>query len=257
MRMTSRATKLALTLGLVACSAHAQSNSRPTVESSETKKPVEGSAAKTESGAAIHPNPQAAKALKVGEALPTIPALKNAKGEAVNLAEATQGKTTVLVFYRGGWCPYCNTHLAELAKIQPELAAHGVQVLAISPDSVTTLAAYPAEKQQPYTLLSDSDHAAAIAFGVAFAVDAETQAKLKGYGIDLVKASGNPDQVLPVPSVFVINPEGKVAFSHANADYTTRLSGAEILKAAGIESADSGSGTKEVEPAHEEGSGSK
>lgn len=209
----------------------------------------------------IHPKAEAAQPVKVGEQAPAGKGLRNAKGEAVDLAAVTKGKTTLLVFYRGSWCPYCNTHLGELAALQPELAANGVQVIAISPDSPATLAAYPAEKKKPYTLISESTFEAAKAFGVAFAVDKAMEEKLQGYGIDLAKASGNTAAVLPVPAVFVIGPDGLVKFSHANADYTKRLSGAQVLKALGLEP-QPGSGAKASEAgsaakASEEGSAHK
>lgn len=265
---------MATMLGITVGTAHAQSGSKPApkpaTQSSESKKADEGSATKADPRAVVHPKAEAAQPVKVGEQAPAVKGLRNAKGEAVDLAAVTKGKTTLLVFYRGGWCPYCNTHLAELAQLQPELAASGVQVVAISPDSPETLAAYPEDKKQPYSLLSDSSFEAAKAYGVAFAVDGATQEKLKGYGIDLAKASGNPTAVLPVPAVFVIGPDGMVKFSHANADYTKRLSGAQVLKALGIEqqpgsgakAPEAGSGAKETESGSapkpsEEGSGSK
>lgn len=248
MKSNVRTTLLAMSVALVAAThLPAQSGTKPAMQ------PAASSGTKAESQAAVAATAQQAKPLKVGDALPAVDALADAKGGSVSLADATKGKTSVVVFYRGGWCPYCNTHLADLARIQPELAAGGVQILAVSPDSPESLAKYGAEHPLPYTLLSDSQHKAMKAFGVAFVVDGETQAKLKGYGIDLAAASGNSEQVLPVPSVFVIDKDGKVSFAHANADYTKRLGGDEILAAAGIAPAAEGSGTKE--PAA--GSGSK
>ncbi|GAB4324746.1 MAG: hypothetical protein Kow0059_20470 [Candidatus Sumerlaeia bacterium] len=254
MRKTLQAALVATTLGITVGAAHAQSDykpaSRPAAHSSGTKHADHGSGMKDGLRTMIHSSAEAVQPVKVGERAPTVKGLRNARGEAVDLEAVSRGKTTLLVFYRGGWCPYCNAHLAELAKIQPELAANGVQIVAISPDSPETLAAYPDDKKQPYLLLSDSKHEAAKAFGVAFAVDAETQRSLKNHGFDLVEASGNPEVVLPVPSVFVIGPDGLVKFSHANPDYTKRLSGAEIMRALGIESKQ-GAGSKQMAPGSE------
>lgn len=180
----------------------------------------------------IHPDAKSAQPLNVGDPLPAA-AVKNAKGETIALADATKGKSTIIIFYRGSWCPYCNTHLADLAKLQPELTARGVQILAISPDSPATIAAYPADKQRPYALLSDTGHAAARAFGIAFKVDPTTVEKYKGYGINLVKATGTNDAVLPVPAVFIIGPDNKITFAHTNPDYRKRLTAADLQKALG------------------------
>ena len=40
----------------------------------------------------------------------------------------------VLTFYRGGWCPYCNTQLAGLRKAEKKLINLGFDVYFISPD---------------------------------------------------------------------------------------------------------------------------
>ena len=210
----------------------AQSAGKPAAAAA---KPTEAAATATKPNrAVIHASAAETMPVTVGEALPAMGPLKNAEGAPVSLADATKGKTSVIVLYRGGWCPYCVTHMAELARIQPDLAAQGVQLLAISPDSPATQKAFAAEHPLPYTLLSDSDHNAMKALGVAFALDAATIEKYKEYGIDLVKASGNPEQALPVSSVFVVNPEGKITYAHTNPDYKKRLSGDDVLKAAGI-----------------------
>jgi len=39
----------------------------------------------------------------------------------------------ILVFYRGGWCPYCNLHLRGFQRALPELQQLGTQIVAISP----------------------------------------------------------------------------------------------------------------------------
>jgi thiol-disulfide isomerase/thioredoxin len=44
--------------------------------------------------------------LLIGEKIPNA-ALKSAENTAVNLTDLIQKKKTVLVFYRGGWCPFC------------------------------------------------------------------------------------------------------------------------------------------------------
>ncbi|MBI1292937.1 redoxin domain-containing protein [bacterium] len=196
-----------------------------------TMLPAEPETAAAASSTAVYESAEVAQPLKVGASLPAVPELKDAQNNAVNLAETVNGKTTVLIFYRGGWCPYCNTHLGDLARVQPDLAADGVQIVAISPDSPATLAKHLEKKPLPYTLLSDSDHKAMEAFGVAFTVDGATQKKLKGYGIDLEQASGSPDPILPVPSVFVLDKEGKIVYTHSDPNYKKRLSAKEVVEA--------------------------
>ena len=60
--------------------------------------------------------------------------LRTVDGKLFDLNEAIRNKPTVLIFYRGGWCPYCNTHLGQIATVETELLSMGYQVLAVSPD---------------------------------------------------------------------------------------------------------------------------
>ena len=55
-------------------------------------------------------------------------------GTATTLSAAAGGSTSVLVFYRGAWCPYCNIALsADQEQLLPELTRRGVQLVAVSP----------------------------------------------------------------------------------------------------------------------------
>lgn len=189
---------------------------------------------KQKSRAVVHASGENIKPVKVGEALPTLRGLRTADGNTFDLEELKGTSTIALVFYRGGWCPYCTVHLRELAGIVPTLEENGVKLLAITPDSPATLASYLEENPMPHTLLSDSTHQAMTEMGIAFSVDEATQGALKNYGIDLHGASGNQEAVLPVPSVFIVNREGVVSFVYTNHDYKERLDKAGLLRAAGI-----------------------
>ena len=137
-----------------------------------------------------------------------------------------------LVFYRGGWCPYCNRHLSALGEIQAELRDLGYRIHAISPDKPEKVAEAVAETEFDYALYSDASAEAARAFGLAFKVDAKTYEKLQGYGIDLEEASGRDHHLLPVPAVFIIDREGRIRFRYFNPEYKERLSGEKLLDAA-------------------------
>ena len=82
--------------------------------------------------------------------------VRNSSGENVDLLKLVQTKPTVLIFYRGGWCPFCNTHLGKLSEIQPKLHDLGFQIVAISADSPKKIAEAEKSKKFSYRLLSDS-----------------------------------------------------------------------------------------------------
>src|SRR5690606_41602655 len=69
--------------------------------------------------------------LLIGEKIPETQVL-TIDGKIVSTEELFKTGKTILIFYRGGWCPYCNTHLSEVGKIESELRALGYTIIAIS-----------------------------------------------------------------------------------------------------------------------------
>jgi peroxiredoxin len=120
--------------------------------------------------------------------------------------------------------------LGQLQSIVPQLRDLGYQLTAISPDRPDKLRESVEKNELQYALYSDSKMAAARAFGIAYRLDDATLQALAGFGIDVQEASGENHKMLPVPSVFVIDKGGKIAFGHVNPDYKKRLS-AEVLLA--------------------------
>ncbi len=172
--------------------------------------------------------------LLVGEHTPSV-TLKTLDGQNIDLKTAVSQKPTLLIFYRGGWCPYCNLHLAELQQIEPELLELGYQIIAVSIDRFEKLAPTLEKQNLNYTLLADDQALATKAFGLAYRVsDADVQ-RLKGFGMDIEDASGQTHHILPVPAAFIIGTDGFIKFSYVNPDYKTRVNGSVILAAAKAE----------------------
>ena len=156
----------------------------------------------------------------------------NARGEAVHYDPAHMNKPLVLSFFRGGWCPYCNLHLAELRKAEGELRQMGFDIWFISIDRPEVLYESLEQPDIGYEILSDSKLDATRAFGLAFRVDDETVARYLTYDIDLEGASGENHHVLPAPSTFIIADDGIIRFQYTNPDYAVRLHPDVLLAAA-------------------------
>lgn len=163
--------------------------------------------------------------LLAGEQIPVLQ-LRKSSGEPFDLNKSVSETPTILIFYRGGWCPYCSKQLSGLQDIEKDLTKMGYQVMAISTDSPENLNKTMDKQKLSYTLLSDADLNAARRFGIAFKSP-------KAYDKFLPETSGgkNTDKLLPVPSVFILNKKGKILFEYINPDITQRLS-APLLKAA-------------------------
>ena len=163
----------------------------------------------------------------------TVPAVfvSNIDGKQLSLKDHLKGKKTVLIFYRGGWCPFCNKQLSSVKEIASDIKAAGYQIVAISADQPAVLKKAASKQPMDYELLSDSGGKVSQAFGLAFQVDTSTLIKFKAFGIDIEAASGNDLRILPVPGVFLISKNGTIDFSYVNPDYKVRLK-SSILKAA-------------------------
>ena len=156
--------------------------------------------------------------LLIGEKIPTL-ILENSNGEKVS-TDKIFNKKTVLVIYRGGWCPYCNSQLSEMQEIENQIIELGYNVVAISPDAPSFLKQTEDKKELKYQLYSDSDGKFAQALGIAFKKD---KPKLDKY------SEGKNPGFLPVPTVYVINEKQKIDFLYINPDYSVRLSGKLLL----------------------------
>jgi peroxiredoxin len=175
--------------------------------------------------------PDAITPILLGARVPEA-SLADLDGKPTSLAAAIDGKPAVVVFYRGGWCPYCNLQLSGLRKITGDLKQLGYRLLAISPDRPEELRKTVDRDKLDYQVLSDSAGNAMRAFGIGYRVDAETIRKYQGYGIDLSAASGNAEPFLPVPAVYVVDAAGTLQFSFVHPDYRVRVPEDVVLAAA-------------------------
>ncbi|MGF6848912.1 peroxiredoxin [Chitinophaga sp. W3I9] len=175
--------------------------------------------------AGVPVKPEDISPLLIGEPIPMLQ-LPTSSGKRFDLNKSVAEKPAILVFYRGGWCPYCSKQLSGLQEIEQDLVNMGYQVIAVSTDSPENLNKTLNKQKLTYTLLSDADLDAAKKFGIAFKGP-------RDYDSFLGETSGgkNVNKLLPVPSVFIISRKGTILFEYINPDITQRVS-ASLLKAA-------------------------
>jgi peroxiredoxin len=180
---------------------------------------------------AIHADANQVQPLLPGMMAPTFQ-LRDATGAAVSFDPAKLEKPVILTFFRGGWCPYCNLHLAELRKAEEELKALGFELWFISPDKPELLYESLEQPDIGYTVYSDAKLEAMRGFGIAFRLSDEVNAKYLEYGINLEEVSGESHRVLPAPATFLVGTDGLVHFQYTNPDYKVRLHPSVLLAAA-------------------------
>jgi peroxiredoxin Q/BCP len=90
--------------------------------------------------------------------------LENAEGRPVSLADF-RGRDVVLYFYPADDTPGCTKEACGFRDTWDNLAARGVAVLGVSPDSAASHRAFATKYRLPFTLLSDPDHTVMRAYG--------------------------------------------------------------------------------------------
>ncbi|WP_347925377.1 peroxiredoxin-like family protein [Pontimicrobium sp. SW4] len=162
-------------------------------------------------------NPEDISPLLIGEKLPEA-ILLDENGESVNLNEEIAKKNTVLVFYRGGWCPYCNMQLAGLAESEAAILELGYQIIAVSPDDYRNLKPSVEKNKTSYKLYSDADGSFIKNLGIGFTPSEGTTNYIAK------KTTGKTTDVLPVPTVLVLNKSGEILFEYISPNYKQRIS---------------------------------
>ena len=174
---------------------------------------------------------------QVGDRVPAF-TVRTVDNESFTFDPDNLERPTVLISFRGGWCPFCNMHLSELRHVIPEVKQAGFDVLFLSNDRPDLL--YQSLKRETqesidgldYEILSDADLNAARALGTAFTVSNALIDRRQIKGDDIEESSMAKYKALAVPSVFVIDTSGEISFVYANANYKVRLSADELKQAA-------------------------
>jgi len=160
--------------------------------------------------------------LLIGESIPEA-TLKAPDASAHKTSAIIAQKPTVLLIYRGGWCPFCNAHLSEIQSIQSEVLELGYQIVAVSPDSPENLTMTDEKDQLDYSLYSDAGGKFIQSLGIAFKAPERYSGMLND------KSGGLNDGFLPVPSVFIVDPSGEIQFEYINPNYKVRLTAGMLL----------------------------
>ncbi|PWI31074.1 antioxidant AhpC [Flavobacteriaceae bacterium LYZ1037] len=160
--------------------------------------------------------------LLIGERIPNANLL-DVEGHEIQLKDIIKVKPTVLVFYRGGWCPYCNTQLSSLAESENEIIELGYQIVAISPDHYENLKSTMEADKVTYNLYADPEAILIQDMGIGF----KTPSMAKMYIANKTKMDAT--DILPVPTVMILNTFGDILFEYINPNYKVRLSSELLL----------------------------
>jgi peroxiredoxin len=172
-----------------------------------------------------------AGAVKAGDQLESF-TLDDATGTAVSLAQVVGAGPAVIVFYRGGWCPYCNVALRTYQQeLLPELDAFGTRLVAISPQDPDQSLSTAEKAGLAFTVLSDPGSRVARDIGIAFQQPDDVLAAQRQLGLDLAQVNAQGSTWLPRPTVLIVGQDRTVRFIDVQPDYTARTEVADIIAA--------------------------
>jgi peroxiredoxin len=169
--------------------------------------------------------------IEVGATLPDADLLDPHGGET-SLYDALGDGVSVLVFYRGAWCPYCNITLNTYqAELVPELARRNVALVAISPQAPDGSLSIQEKNELTFTVLSDPGNQLAKAAGILTAPSDQVRAAQLQLGLDLTAVNADGTTGLPMPATLIVDAGHAVRWVDVHPDYTTRSEPEQILAA--------------------------
>ena len=166
--------------------------------------------------------------LKTGDMMPDF-VLPTSNGALLFAGDLLAEGPLVVVFFRGGWCPFCKATLTALNDILPEIEATGANLVAILPDNGDHAVLTAQSLGLRYPVLTDLDGATAMEFGVLHRVPDALQAFMIAAGVDLATWHGDPAWLLPMPATFVADRDGVLRYAYASGSITDRMEPTEIV----------------------------
>ena len=157
--------------------------------------------------------------------------LMNHLGSMVSLNTLLAGGPAVLVFYRGGWCPFCSLTLRAYSQHLNELRNLGASLVAISLQTLADSVATVEKNRLGYDVLSDLGGAVSRAYGLIFRLPQPLQRIYRELGRPLPIFNGTDDWALPLPATFVVDGDAIVRFTVAMPDHTHRVDPVAVVAA--------------------------
>ena len=169
-------------------------------------------------------------ALGVGDRAPDFD-LPDIDGGTVRLTDLLANGPVVLTFYRGAWCPYCNSSLQGFQAELGDIMDAGGYLVAVSPQAEVGSQEMADSNALSFPVLSDVGNRVSRDYGLVFEVDDQTRAQYQAVGIDLPAVNGVDAWELPVPATYVIDTDGTIRAAFVEADYTQRADPRDVIEA--------------------------
>ena len=147
--------------------------------------------------------------LQVGKTLPSF-VLEDAKGNEVS-SDDFRGAPTVMLFYRGNWCPLCMAQIKEVAGLYRELDKRGAKVRLVSPQPHDNTQSLADRFDVPFDFLVDPGNRVASQLEI-----------ISPDGIPMGMTALGYDHDTVMPTVVITDADGKILFCDQTDNYRVR-----------------------------------
>ena len=166
-------------------------------------------------------------ALQVGDTAINF-TLTNASGKNITLFDELKKGPVILMWYRGGWCPYCNMALHYMQESLSEFKKYGANLLALTPEvpdhSITT----KEKNELQFEVLSDIDNEVARQYKVVYKLTDDV-AEIYENSFELSKYNDNDKAELPLAATYIIGRDKVIKYAFLDADYRNRAEPNDLI----------------------------
>ncbi|WP_026977540.1 peroxiredoxin-like family protein [Flavobacterium tegetincola] len=167
-------------------------------------------------------------ALQVGDIAVNF-TLKNAAGKNITLYDALKNGTVILMWYRGGWCPYCNMTLHHMQKALPDFKKNGASLLALTPEVPDNSISTKEKNELEFEVLSDLDNTVARKYNVVFKLTDDVAASYEA-SFGLSSYNGNKNAELPLAATYIIGQDKIIKYAFLDIDYRNRAEPKDLIR---------------------------
>ena len=161
-------------------------------------------------------NVETPKLLEKGQRLPRL-LFEKEDGSVVD-SESFKGYKSILMFYRGNWCPLCMAQIKEIADTYKTLKDKGIETILISPQPHSQTRKLAKKHNVDFQFLVDKDNAVAEQLNINVKKGLPTGMQLLGYDSDTV-----------LPTVILINEHSVILHSDITENYRVRPEPDELM----------------------------
>lgn len=151
-------------------------------------------------------------------------------GKTVTLSDLWADGPIILMWYRGGWCPYCNIQLRAMQQSLDKIENAGARLVVLTPELPEKAKETADANDIDIVALHDRDNQLAKRYGIMFDLP-DPIVPIYRDKLKLPSYNGTDKLQLPLAATYVINTAGEITYAFLDADYKKRAEPAEVIAA--------------------------